>query len=74
MFSLPHKSPNYLLFGDKVWTLPDAEHLGSAQQEKDAPSQLSQGGSCKVEPELLLLLPLHPQECSSKPSGGRDQG
>ncbi|KAF4794282.1 hypothetical protein TURU_103400 [Turdus rufiventris] len=56
------------------WTLPDAEHLGSPEQQKDAPSQLFQGGSCRVQPELLLQLPLHHQERSSSPSGDRDQG
>lgn len=76
-FSLTRRSPDYLWFGDNVrsfWTLPDAEHLGSPEQQKDAPSQLSQGGSCRVQPELLLQLPLHHQERSSSPSGDRDQG
>lgn len=77
MFSLTHKSHNYLLFGDNIrsfWALSDAEHLGSSQQQKDAPSQLSQGGSWRVQPELFLLLPLHRQERSSRPPGGGEQG
>lgn len=34
--------------------LPDLEHLGCPQQQKDALSQLSQGAPCRVQPGLLV--------------------
>lgn len=36
--------------------LPDPECLGSPWQQKDAPCQLSWGGPCRGQPELLLLV------------------